>query len=129
LLEPVAPSALRPLGKRLGDLSDGLGDDHDLAVLAAMIRSAPADFGDDGAREALALIDAARADLQDRCLRLGGRIYAVRPKALRARVGRYWRAWHDLGRERPVGELGDLAGEPADRPPEAAEALVQAASR
>jgi hypothetical protein len=26
-------------------------------------------------------------------------------------------------------ELGDLAGEPADRPPEAAEALVQAASR
>jgi CHAD domain-containing protein len=130
LLEPVAPSALRPLGRRLKDLSDGLGDDHDLAVLAAMIRSTPADFGgDDGAREALALIDAARADLQDRCVRLGARIYAESPKALRPRVARYWSAWHDLGRERPVGKIGDLGGEPADRPPEASEALVRAASR
>ncbi len=128
LLEPVAPSALRPLRRRLKDLSDGLGDDHDLAVLAAMLRSAPADFGGDGAREALALIHAARADLQDRCLRLGARIYAEPPKALRARVAGYWWAWHDLGRERPVGEIGDLASEPADRPPEATEALARAAA-
>ena len=54
LLQPVAPSALGPLAKRLKDLSDGLGDEHDLAVLRGMILASPADFGD-GAEEAIAL--------------------------------------------------------------------------
>jgi hypothetical protein len=32
-----------------------------------------------------------------------------------------------LGRERPAGEIGDLASEPADRPPHAADLLSAAA--
>ena len=56
LLQPVAPSALGRLAKRLKGLSDGLGDEHDLAVLRGMILASPADFGD-GAEEAIALID------------------------------------------------------------------------
>ena len=128
LLHPVAPSALNPLGRRLKDLSDGLGDDHDLAVLRTTILAAPRDFGGRGTTDqAVALINGARADLQDRCLRLGGRLYAESPRALGQRVGRYWKAWHALGRERPVGEIADLAREPADRPPDVADLLVGAA--
>ena len=52
---PVAPSALGPLAKRLKDLSDGLGDEHDLAVLRGTILAAPADFGGRRASEAIAL--------------------------------------------------------------------------
>jgi hypothetical protein len=39
-----------------------------------------------------------------------------------------WRK-HALGRERPVGEISDLAREPADRPPVARELLVDGAPR
>jgi hypothetical protein len=91
-------------------------------VLRGMILASPADFGD-GAEEAIALIDAVRGDLQDRCHRLGARLYAERPRAFGERVGGYWSAWHALGRERPVGAIDDLASEPADRPPDAAQLL------
>jgi CHAD domain-containing protein len=125
LLQPVAPSALTPLGRRLKGLSDGLGDDHDLAVLRATILAAPRGFGGRAAGDqAIALIDGARADLQDRCIRLGARLYAESPRAHSRRVARYWRAWHAFGRERPTGAIDDLAGGPADRPPAAEELLV-----
>lgn len=125
LLEPLAPSVLRPMAARLSDLSDGLGDDHDLAVLRASIAAAPAEFGGDAAAaEALALVDATRADLQDRCVRLGARLYAERPAALGRRVRGYWTAWDTVGRERPVGSIADLAHEPADRPAEAADVVA-----
>ncbi len=127
LLYPVAPSVLGPMAKRLKDLSDGLGDDHDLAVLRALIVAAPGDFGGAASERAVALIDGARADLQDRCQRLGARLYAEPAPAFRKRVGRYWAAWQALGRERPAGEIGDLASEPADRPPHAADLLAAVA--
>ena len=116
------------MGDRLKNLSDGLGDDHDLAVLRVTILAAPSDFGG-ASGEAVALIDAARADLRDRCHRLGARLYAESPRDLGRRVGRYWEAWQWLGRERPVGEIGDLAGEPADRPPDGADLLADGALR
>jgi CHAD domain-containing protein len=122
LLHPVAPSALGPLAKRLKDLSDGLGDEHDLAVLRLAIAAAPGDFGG-GTDAAVALIEAVRRDLQDRCHRLGARVYVERPQAFADRVGGYWSAWRALGRERPVGTIDALAGEPADRPPGAAQLL------
>jgi CHAD domain-containing protein len=127
LMHPVAPSALGPMAKRLKDLSDGLGDDHDLAVLRALIVAAPRDFGGAASTKAVALIDGARGDLQDRCLRLGARIYAEPAPAFRKRLGGYWAAWQTLGRERPAGEIGELASEPADRPPHAADLLSAAA--
>jgi hypothetical protein len=112
LLRPLAPSAFGAMASDLRALSDGLGDDHDLAVLREMILADPGDFGGDGSEEAIVLIDATRADLQDRCLRLGARVYAEPPGAFRRRAGRYWAAWDDLGRERPVGTIRDLAREP-----------------
>ena len=127
LLHPVAPSVLGPMATRLKDLSDGLGDDHDLAVLRAQIVAAPRDFGGASSEHAVALIDGARADLQDRCRRLGARLYAEPAPAFRKRVGRCWAAWQALGPERPAGAIGDLASEPADRPPHAADLLAAGA--
>lgn len=125
LLHPLAPGALGPLADGFKALSDGLGDDHDLAVLRVAILEAPGEFGQTAAEEALGLIDAVRTDLQDRCHRVGARLYAEPPKAFARRVGRYWRAWHAVGPERPVGEIADLAKEPSDRPP-TAERIVAA---
>jgi CHAD domain-containing protein len=126
LLAPLAPSVLGPMAKRLKDLSDALGDDHDLAVLRATITANPDEFGGAGMDEVIALIDVTRADLLDRCLRLGARTYAEPPSALRARVAAYWAAWEEFGRERPVGEIAELAHEPADRPTAARNVLTGA---
>jgi len=117
LLQPLAPSVLRPMAKRFKDLSDGLGDDHDLALLRTALSEAPDEFGGPAAHETIVLIDGVRADLQDRCMRLGARLYAERPGAFATRIGRYWQSWDAVGRERPAGAIGDLATEPADRPP------------
>lgn len=124
LLNPLAPSALGPMARRLKDLSDALGDDHDLAVLRDTITRAPGEFGGASIADVVALIDATRADLLDRSLRLGGRIYAEPPRVLRARVAAYWKAWDAFGRERPVGQIADLAHQPADRPVTAESALA-----
>ena len=85
LLQPVAPSALGPLAKRLKDLSDGLGDEHDLAVLRGMILASPADFGE-GAEAAIALIDAVRG-------RPAGPLPPPRRAALRRAAASFGSAW------------------------------------
>ena len=117
LLRDAAPSVLTPLEDRFDELCEGLGDEHDLAVLRGTVLAAPEEFGGAGSRDVVELIDAVRADLRDRCIRLGVRLYAETPAAHGRRMRRLWATWADVGRERPVGELDDLAHEPADRPP------------
>jgi CHAD domain-containing protein len=117
LLTDAAPSVLGPLESRFDELCEGLGDDHDLAVLRELVLADPAGFGGPASAEVVTLIDAVRDDLRDRCIRLGVRLYAESPKAFARRLRRYCAAWGDVGRGRPVGELDDLAQEPADRPP------------
>ena len=64
-IRPERARRVRPARQEAQDRWDGLGDEHDLAVLRGMILASPADVGD-GAEEAIALIDALRGDLQDR---------------------------------------------------------------
>jgi CHAD domain-containing protein len=110
LLRDAAPSVLEPLAKRFHDLSDVLGDDHDLAVLTAQLRADPADFGgDDAVHPTILLIDGRRADLQRRAFPLGARLYAEPPSAFAERMAAYWRAWQDHGDEMEAGEIADLA--------------------
>ena len=70
---------LKAQGKAAHELSDLLGDDHDLAVLAERIRGGT--FVDDAA--ILDLVARRRATLQDEALRLARRLYAEPPKAYR----------------------------------------------
>jgi CHAD domain-containing protein len=93
LLEEAWPRMLKAQAKEAHKLADLLGDDHDLAVLAAQL--------DDGGPAVAVVLDEAtlreliardRAELQTRALRVGRRLYAERPKDYRRRLEGYLRS-------------------------------------
>ncbi|MDQ3708876.1 MAG: CHAD domain-containing protein [Actinomycetota bacterium] len=88
LLSPAWPELLKPLAKQAHALSDLLGDDHDLAVLATVLES------DGGLPVTLQrLIDQRRAELQRDAVSLGKRLYAERPKDFTRRLRDVHRIW------------------------------------
>jgi CHAD domain-containing protein len=91
LLRPVWPSVMKARASALNELSELLGDDHDLAVLRASLQADPARFGGEvHAGTTSALLDRRRADLQRDAISLGRRVYADRPKAMERRILRWW---------------------------------------
>lgn len=90
LLRKAWPPLLGATVDELHALADLLGDHHDLAVLAD-------DLGErDDLRDRERLLDEIarrQADLVERALALGERVYAEKPGAFRRRVHAYWRAW------------------------------------
>ncbi len=74
------------------ELTELLGDHHDLAVLAADL-GGRTELGDRDAFEAA--IERRQEELLDAALDLGRRLYAERPKAFRRRLKRYWLAWRE----------------------------------
>ena len=93
LLEEARPRRLKAQAKEAHKLADLLGDDHDLAMLAAQL-----DSGGPAADVALDestlrnLIARDRAALQARAWRIGHRLYGKRPKAYARRLTRYLRS-------------------------------------
>jgi CHAD domain-containing protein len=109
LLSDAAPSILEPLEDRFHDLSDALGDAHDLAVICERLRASPDRYGGrTPVRAACALAEGRRGQLERRAARLGVRLYAEEPAAYSDRMGAYWRLWQDAGAEKAVGGLTDL---------------------
>ena len=93
LLGAADPPGMRRLGDLADRLGETLGDDHDLGVLAAIVRADDATFADPAERKLLLrLIRRRRAALQRRALRLGGRLYRRRPGRFGADVARAWAA-------------------------------------
>jgi hypothetical protein len=84
---------LRRVARRADELGEVLGEEHDLALLAARIR---AEKGRDGAvkigrrtrRTLLKLIERRRRDLRRRALREGAALYARRPRDFARRLSR-----------------------------------------
>jgi CHAD domain-containing protein len=108
LLGSAAPSVLNPLAQSLHDLSDALGDAHNLTVLTELVDEHPTRFGGPATAERVTKMALdSRADLENRAVRLGLRIYAEPPKAFTRRLGSYWRA-ASAGPELPTGELADV---------------------
>ena len=100
-MRELAPSALGPMVEVLDELSDLLGDDHDLAVLVERTRS-DARYVRRRAAPWPPPIDAARArqsDLRARSIRLGATVFAERPGAFRRRIEAYWSLSAELGPE------------------------------
>jgi CHAD domain-containing protein len=109
LLEDAAPSVLGPLEERFHDLSDALGDAHDLVVIADRLRASPERFGgEDEVGAACDVADHRRRKLERRAVRLGSRLYAERPRAYVDRLGAYWDVWHEDGDEKAAGGIADL---------------------
>jgi CHAD domain-containing protein len=92
LLREAWPAALKALADESHRLSDLLGDDHDLAMLADRLAHTPATVHAD---TLAALIVERRAELQDEARQLGCRVYADKPKAYGRRLARYLAAAGD----------------------------------
>jgi CHAD domain-containing protein len=92
LVRPASPKRLKKLAKRAHNLSDLLGDDHDLAVLRDYVEAHPQCFPDEETRLAVqALIDRRRQALQQQAFVLGRRIFKQPPKRFTRRLERGWR--------------------------------------
>lgn len=105
LLRNSAPSILRPLAKRLHDLSDALGDSHDLVVLGPVVDELDLEEAEITAVKTASA--GVRTNLEDRALSLASRLYAEEPNAFVHRLSLYWEAWQD-GDELEAGEIEDL---------------------
>jgi len=93
MLERAWPNVLDELEDSLHDLTDYLGDDHDLAVLRHTVMAQPDLCDDDATVQALlGLIDHRRRALQAAAWPLGARIYVEKPKAFTRRMAIYWAA-------------------------------------
>lgn len=85
LLRRLWPPVMTAVADEAHELSNLLGDDHDLAVLAGWVRAHA-----DGSAEFFQAVDARRAALQADALALGERLYAEKPSAYVRRLGRLW---------------------------------------
>jgi CHAD domain-containing protein len=94
LIRDADPDMLSPLADHAHDLSDHLGDDHDLALLRDQVQRRPAAFANAGdQRHLLKEIDQRRGELQFAAISLGRRIYADKPKKFTKRLASHWEAW------------------------------------
>jgi CHAD domain-containing protein len=107
LLRDSAPSILRPLARRLHDLSDALGDAHDLTVLHDQMVAWDHDRTDNEIEAVEILIRGRKKDLEERAESLGMRLYAEKPDAFANRIEGYWAAWQRTAPSK-AGELEDL---------------------
>ena len=86
LLRPAAPKRMKKLARRAHQLSDLLGDDHDLAVLLDRARAQP-ELLDEGELAALSALVQRRQDrLRRDALALAARLYRRKPRKLAAIV-------------------------------------------
>ncbi|UEX77815.1 CHAD domain-containing protein [Sediminicurvatus halobius] len=93
LLEPVWPALMVPRRQALKALSDTLGDDHDLAVLDALLAAEPVLVGGGDGEAVHAAIARQQSRLQAEAARLGTLLYAEKPGAYTRRLGVYWQVW------------------------------------
>jgi CHAD domain-containing protein len=86
VVRPASPKRLKRLGRRAHDLSDVVGDDHDLAVLLDAARQRPEALAPGERGLLVALVDRRRAQLQRAALKRGRRLYARKPRKVAKRV-------------------------------------------
>jgi CYTH domain-containing protein/CHAD domain-containing protein len=87
IVRPAAPKKTRKLAGRAHDLSDLIGEDHDLAVLLATAEDRREAVTDDELATLAELIGRRRAELQRRALKAARRLYRRKPSAALRRVG------------------------------------------
>ncbi len=94
LLRELWKPVMRSLSKQTDDLSDLLGDDHNLDVLHKMLLKSPKKYGKKrDIQVLLGLIDRSSAELRMEAHSVGARIFAEKPKTFGRRFSDYWEAW------------------------------------
>jgi len=89
ILQEAWPELLGASANQASELTDLLGEHHDLAVLQEDLESR-----DGGGQEAVEpLIRRRQEELFGSALELGKRLYAEKPKAFSRRLRHYWSAW------------------------------------
>jgi CHAD domain-containing protein len=103
LWKPVMCSLL----KETDELSDLLGDDHNLDVLYKTLLKSPKKYGKKrDIQVLLGLIDRRSAELRAGANTIGARIFAEKPGTFGDRFGGYWEAWKSEA-ERPSRKLSE----------------------
>ena len=94
LLRELWKPVMRSLLKETDDLSDLLGDDHNLDVLHKTLLKSPKKYGKKrDIQVLLGLIDRRSAELRVDANTIGTRIFAEKPNAFGRRLRGYWQAW------------------------------------
>jgi CHAD domain-containing protein len=94
LFRPAAPRLVGSLVKSVHQLTDRVGDEHDLWILQEFLRESALIPGDVAAREPfIALIDERRAALGERALAEGSRLYDMSAERLARAISRAWSHW------------------------------------
>lgn len=87
------PEVLGETADQAHELSDLLGDHHDLAVLRDDALERRELLANGELERLLAAISDRQDELADKAISLGERVYAEKPKAFARRLGSYWSAW------------------------------------
>ncbi|MGA6948816.1 MAG: CHAD domain-containing protein, partial [Solirubrobacterales bacterium] len=96
LIQDADKQMLGNLADHAHDLSDHLGDDHDLALLREEAQRRREAFASPShQRHLLEEIDRRRGELQFAAISLGERIYAEKPKRFTKRLKKRWEAWRE----------------------------------
>jgi|SRR5829696_534334 len=96
LIRDADEQVLGALADHAHDLSDHLGDDHDLALLHETVQRRRAAFPDEAdKRHLLELIDQRRGELQFAAISLAQRTYDEKPKRFTKRISKCWEAWRE----------------------------------
>ncbi len=94
LIEPVWPAAMHAHRQTADQLSDLLGDHHDLAVLDDLLRRAPDELGQAVDLSAFRLLIRNRqTKLAQQSFALGARLFAEPSEQLTQRWQTYWTQW------------------------------------
>ena len=93
LIAPLWPEAMAPLATAGKEVADGLGLDHDYAVMRQHIAAEPDVFGSPRELAVLvALIDRRQTELRETALETARRLFADDPAGVETRVKRLYRA-------------------------------------
>jgi CHAD domain-containing protein len=99
MLQPLWPAVLDELADQVHELTNQLGEDHDLAVLRQKLQEDVAKNADQTTIQTLVkLIERRRAELEEQAALLGGRLYEEKPSQFVRRLAGYWHLWRIEGR-------------------------------
>jgi hypothetical protein len=85
---------MRKMACRVHELTQLLGDEHDLAILRETVSAEPESFGGPSALESLLpLLERRRGQLQRDAIAVQRQVFEEKPKAFIRRIDRYWKSW------------------------------------